>query len=160
MRALTIWQPQAWAIAEGHKPVENRTWPLPSRYIGETFAIHAGKTYDVPWSEMVRGALDLDVPSKNEVPLGAVIAVATFAQLLEGESFGIPPGNRMFIVNVPVSQGLPENFDVWFSGPYGFLLSDVRKLREPVFCKGAQGLWTLPVDIEKAVMRQLKGVST
>lgn len=39
MRALTIHGPWAWAIAAGHKTVENRSWT--TNYRG-TLAIHAG----------------------------------------------------------------------------------------------------------------------
>lgn len=41
MRALTVRQPFAWAIAHGHKPVENRTWAPPLGAVGERIAIHA-----------------------------------------------------------------------------------------------------------------------
>ena len=38
-RALTLRQPWAWAVAAGHKDVENRTWQTPHR---GCMAIHAG----------------------------------------------------------------------------------------------------------------------
>ena len=41
MRALTVRQPWAWAIAEGYKDIENRSW-YPRLEPGEVFAIHAG----------------------------------------------------------------------------------------------------------------------
>jgi len=36
-----------------------------------------------------------------------------------------------------------------------WVFRDRRHLAEPVPCKGAQGLWTLPVDVEAAVVAQL-----
>ena len=49
MRALTLWQPWAWLVANGHKLVENRPWaPSPTALPpGHRFAIHAGKRYEV-----------------------------------------------------------------------------------------------------------------
>jgi hypothetical protein len=46
MRALTLHRPWAWAIAAGHKRVENRTWRPPSFILRQRIAIHAGKTFD------------------------------------------------------------------------------------------------------------------
>lgn len=64
LRALTVKQPHAWAIAAGHKDVENRPWKfwLP---LGTTIGVHAGVKDDpdglsVPISvpdDLTRGAL-------------------------------------------------------------------------------------------------------
>ena len=43
----------------------------------------------------------------------------------------------------------------WFVGPFGWLLADVRALAAPVPCRGAQGLWAIPPDVETEVLRQL-----
>lgn len=43
MRALTVRQPYADAIAHGAKPVENRTKPLPPKYAGVPVLLHAAK---------------------------------------------------------------------------------------------------------------------
>ncbi|MCX4885915.1 hypothetical protein [Streptomyces sp. NBC_00847] len=43
MRALTVRQPYADAIAHGAKPVENRTKPLPPKYAGVSILLHAAK---------------------------------------------------------------------------------------------------------------------
>jgi hypothetical protein len=42
----------------------------------------------------------------------------------------------------------------WFFGPYGWILENVVALREPVPCKGAQGLWTVPPDAAARVLEQ------
>ncbi|MEU0468957.1 ASCH domain-containing protein [Amycolatopsis sp. NPDC006131] len=38
MKAITVRQPWAWAIAKGYKPIENRTWSTDHRGL---IAIHA-----------------------------------------------------------------------------------------------------------------------
>jgi hypothetical protein len=43
MKALTVRQPWAWAIARGHKPIENRSWT--TSYRGP-LAIHAAAKWD------------------------------------------------------------------------------------------------------------------
>ena len=40
---ISVRQPWARAIIEGVKDVENRTWPCPEKYIGQTVFIHASK---------------------------------------------------------------------------------------------------------------------
>jgi ribosomal protein L32 len=54
MKAITEKQPWASLIIEpdvnnigfGIKPIENRTWPCPKKYIGKRVLIHAGAKYD------------------------------------------------------------------------------------------------------------------
>lgn len=43
IRALTIRQPWAGAIAHQTKRVENRSWKLPAKHHGARILIHAGK---------------------------------------------------------------------------------------------------------------------
>jgi hypothetical protein len=42
MHAVTVWQPWATLIAEGLKPLEFRSRPLPSALVGTRIGIHAG----------------------------------------------------------------------------------------------------------------------
>jgi hypothetical protein len=143
VRAITVKQPWAWAIALGGKTVENRS--RGTSYRG-TLLIHAGKG----WSE--RGASDVRVltawrdPWHDQrhlvvapelVPLGAVIAVA---QLVDshpdadccrpwGESeYSETSGRRRTVV-------------------HHLVLENVVPLAEPVPCPGALGLWRPPHDV-------------
>jgi hypothetical protein len=43
-------------------------------------------------------------------------------------------------------------------GRYAWAIRNVRRLRNPVPCKGAQGLWTVPAEIEALVLEQVEGV--
>lgn len=51
MKALSIKQPWAWLIVNGHKDVENRTWK--TSHLGP-LAIHAGRKFDQLGYEWVR----------------------------------------------------------------------------------------------------------
>lgn len=136
MRALTLWQPMAWAVAAGHKPVENRGWPPPDWIIGERVAIHAGQRWN-------RGhALYVDkrapLPPRDALVYGAVIATAV-----------IDPA-----VTDPALLNLHER--MWWMGPVGWPLRDVIRLHQPVPCRGYQKLWRLPEDVEAQVRAQLR----
>lgn len=139
LRALTVRQPWAWAIACAGKTVENRT--RGTRYRG-LLAIHASKTVDrVALNEP--SILDAIMTREFEIDeaaarLGAVVAVAE----LRG-CHG--PGD------------CPGTCSPWAArGQHHWNLYDVRRLPEPVPCRGALGLWRLPEDVEHAVMKQLE----
>lgn len=129
MRALTVWQPWAHCIAHLGKPLENRDWPPPVWLLGKRLAIHAGKTLDREACELIEELFDLRLPATY--PHGAIVAVVT------------------------VPGAVTESESEWFSGKYGWLLKDKVALPTPVPCRGAQGLWNLPADVEDLVMGQL-----
>ncbi len=121
MKALTIQQPWAWAIAEGIKCVENRTWS--TSYRGE-LAIHAGKKWDEAGREFLE-CLGYTVP--DDLPRGAIVAVVELVDV-------VPYGPRLF-----GSEDLLA--DPLATGPQCWLLENVRRLEQPIPCRGAQGLW-------------------
>lgn len=135
MKALTLIQPWAYAIAHLGKDVENRTWAPPSN-LGR-FAIHAGL-------KMERESLDAFIaegyPDMHGANVhGAVVAVATLSHVIDATD---PPSSL-------------SPYRRWFLGPVGWVLKDVIALPEPVPARGAQGLWHLPTDIENAVTVQM-----
>lgn len=44
--------------------------------------------------------------------------------------------------------------------PYGFVLSKIVKLPDPIPCKGAQGLWSVPLEIEQRIVETLSIMNT
>lgn len=157
MRALTLIQPWASAVAYAGKRIENRSWKPPAGMLGQRIAIHAGKSYErLARLVLGRAATDTDPVhsrklSPEECPLGAVVAVATLA----GYGMLSPPGE-----NWTPRWGLPPRSTdlVWYvPGHWGWVLHDVVALREPVPCRGMQGLWTLPQHVERAVLLDIEG---
>ncbi len=137
MKALTIYQPWAHAIAYLGKRIENRTWAPPISSLGRRIAIHAGKTIQpevVEWL-ILDGFLEDDF-QPQDLTRGAVVALATL------ESW-ITDGKQV-----------PDDQRYWWNGPVGWLLKDVVPI-EPVPCRGAQGLWDLPADVERQVSEAL-----
>jgi hypothetical protein len=133
MKALTLWQPWATAIAEFGKRIENRGWRPPRWIIGERIAIHAGKRLDKDAVEDLCFDFDIDAPRFIR---GAVVAVATVKGWVDS-----------------IGEDHPQSR--WFCGPFGWVFDDVVALREPAPCRGHQKLWNLPAAVEAAVRGQL-----
>lgn len=78
MRTLSIRQPWAWLIVNGHKDVENREWSTDYR---GPLLIHASKT--VRRGEYAEQARDIEeafgirVPALDDLPLGGIVGIAT-----------------------------------------------------------------------------------
>lgn len=140
--ALTVWQPWAWAIAAGLKLVENRTWrPLPLQP-GDTLAIHAAaKEPEFDDLAMVRhlaaqaGVVMLDTA---KLVRGALVAVVTLDRV------------------VSAVAELPREQRLWWTGPLGWVLRDVRVLPRPLGAKGQQGLWPIGGELVHQVWDQLE----
>jgi hypothetical protein len=152
MRAMTLTQPWAGLVASGVKLVENR----PRRMVkqsdfGQPFAIHASRAWDAEVAFRLRNGWLIDASAERLCgALSAVIGVATIEcevrSLADLEYFY----RRTERADVAVRQRQ------WFFGPIGYVLRDVHALREAVPCRGWQGFWTLPADVEAAVRVQLE----
>lgn len=171
MKTITIWQPWASLIVGSpttppQKPVENRSWRPPQSLVGERIAIHAGAKIDLDTFEdiFIDKVFGEDVRPPYEkpklFPFGAVVGVATLDRVIalqhrrENEMW---PERRFD--NIPKatidSWGLGDGLR-WFFGEIGWVFRDRRHLVTPVSVKGAQGLWTLPDDVERRVMEQFR----
>lgn len=75
---LSIRQPWAWLIVNGHKDVENRDWVTPFR---GRILIHAGVYYGPrihkTYAAVIRSAYDLELPPLDQIPLGGIVGAAT-----------------------------------------------------------------------------------
>lgn len=127
MRALSIRQPWAWLIVNGHKDIENRTWP--TRFRGRVL-IHAGKTmtrdeYDDGLATAMHVGYRAFFPTREQLERGGIVGVATIVDCL-------PPG-------ADASQ--------WHArDQFGFRMADAKPLPF-VECKGALGFFDVPVDV-------------
>jgi hypothetical protein len=124
MRALTIRQPWAWAIAFAGKNVENRDWT--TAYRGE-LAIHAGLGLD-PLEYFPRG---VQRPTSDELARGAFIALADLIDIREHVR------------------------SKWFFGRYGWILDNIRPLRNPVPSRGQLRLWAPTAEQIRRIRQQL-----
>lgn len=120
--AISIIQPWAWLIANGHKPVENRTWR--TSYRGPIL-IHAGKARPDQNGYDLYSILDITagpkLPPPNELERGGIVGIA-------------------HLVDCVASHPSP-----WFFGPWGFVLEGARPVPfRP--CRGQLGIFRLAVD--------------
>jgi hypothetical protein len=130
-RALTLWQPWAWLVVHGHKPIENRPPGFSHKSFRGWFWIHAGGRWKYEeWefcSETCKqcgfGGLPAFASYEN-YPLGAIIGKARITGIVEPA----PPA--------PVPWHFP--------GQYGFVIEEATPLENPVPCRGYQGFWKVP----------------
>ena len=137
MKALTVQNPWAWAIIHGQKTVENRTqrW----KYRGP-LAIHAGLRWSHRGNGIVSRLAGVDIPPFNvghpsEIR-GAIIGVV---QLVDVHTA------------VPGCCDSPWAEYAYAEHPTGTTRRDITHLVledprpvEPIPCRGALGLWTVP----------------
>jgi len=148
VKAISVRQPWAWLLLQAAspetpdkclKPVENRTWPLPSTIFGRRVLIHASLTLD-DYAGMIT---DIRRRMTDEQALRVMPAVAEMCEAsYRGERatcgfFGCILGE------VEIFGQTRDHPSLWFAGPYGFL---VRKpvLYPPekrVICRGQLGFF-------------------
>ena len=129
LRAITIQQPWAWAIAAGHKRVENRTRRTNVRGM---IAIHAGQS-----NAWMAGGLEFLIQQGLSVPhdltVGAVVALAELVDCAESPE----PGCYL--------RGVELVRDPFAFGPWCYVLANVRPLKKPIACRGQRGWFTVDV---------------
>lgn len=121
--ALSVRQPWAWAINEGHKPLENRSRHA-MKFLGRTgrYALHASqgmKISEYEYAKRFMAALGVECPPPHELVRGGIIGSFEYFGVLKDvskERWGIPPN-------------------------HGMLLGNIRKLDQPIPCMGELGFF-------------------
>lgn len=120
MKALTLWQPWASLIADGRKLIETR--PRPWYHVG-VVAIHAGLRVDR--EACIRFGYDPDTIAR-----GAIVAVA----------------RKYGCVRFPNPVAPPDDYGNFGAGRYGYMLTNVMRLKQPISASGMQGFWNWQTD--------------
>jgi len=102
MKALSIKNPWAWLIVNGYKDIENRSWPTQLR---GKILIHVGKSID--WEGCVEA--------------GRIVHPMPPPEIFEADLGGI-------IGEVEIVDCVTKSDSPWFSGPYGFVLANAKRL--------------------------------
>lgn len=135
MKALTVRQPWAWAIAKGHKPIENRGWSTTYRGL---LAIHAAKRWDDDHEEALKfvvrtiRAQGSPVPHTlhDELPLsgtGVVVAIV----------------DQVDVCTARLDSHLCTCGPWAAVGQAHWRLANARSLAEPMPAKGRLGLFDI-----------------
>ena len=132
MKALTLTQPYATAVALGIKRVETRSWR--TNYRGE-LAIHAAIGFprwarDFRMTELALGR------GAARIPRGAVVAIVQLVDCRRVEEVAIEISQ-----DDPQRWGIEHLYGDYSPGRWAWVLADVEPLAEPVCVKGALGLW-------------------
>ena len=138
MKAITLWQPWAGAMAAGLKKIETRRNRC--HHYGHV-CIHAG-SYDTPmelWTGLPDCIEDIPLPLRVR---GHILCLV--------EIVGCAPTEAL-------RPDEPErSFGDFSPGRYGILTQNLRALKRPVPCRGFQAVpWTVPPEVEAEVRRQL-----
>jgi hypothetical protein len=125
VKALSIRQPWAWLIVNGHKPLENRTWTTPCPR--GPLLIHAGKSMTrAEWASC-------ELTVRAIAPHVALPSLEALQHQLGG-----------IVGRCTLSGWVHEHPSPWFFGPYAFTLEDARPLPFTP-CRGALGFF----DVEE-----------
>lgn len=144
MRALTLTQPWAWLVVNGHKPVENRRWHLWRAMIGTEILVHASaRMTRVDYEDVVDLAAEIDprivLPAFGDIERGGIVGSVRFTGCL------CPTGAQETFFR-------PKDRPWWFRDQHGFTLEAARTVPF-VACRGSLGFWEVPADILAQVQR-------
>ena len=123
MKALSILQPWAWLIANGHKDIENRCWR--TSYCGP-FLVHAGKRWGAEQREdlaRVHAAFP-QIPLPETFDLGGIVGVATIVGCVD------------------------DHPSPWFVGEFGFVIANARPVAFTP-CRGMLNFFSLDLPAHR-----------
>jgi hypothetical protein len=127
VRAISLWQPWASAIALGLKRIETRSWS--TSYRG-WLAIHAAKR----WNRELREFSE-SMGIGLQLPLGAIVAVAHLSGVFPAAVAGWAPSDE------------ERPWGDYSPGRFAWMLTDIRPLPEPIPFRGAQGFFVVPNEV-------------
>lgn len=144
MKAISLWQPWASAIAVGLKAIETRSWPTPYRGL---IAIHAAKRWTSEEMEFLEDLKEVWPEAYQKLPaampFGAIVAVA---QLFDC---------RRIEHDTQVSD-LERALGNYCPGRFAWTFGCVVPLVTPIAYRGMQGLFDVDITFPSpAVARTL-----
>lgn len=138
MNALTLWNPWAELIAAGLKQVETRSWKPPAD-IGDLLICSARRPF----------RLELDV---RDLDVQARIWSA-LERIGHPRGVGLTYGFAVAVVNVSAVYATEDlrlkvsedelAFGDYSTGRFGWVLSNVRRIKQPFHVMGRQGLFSI-----------------
>jgi hypothetical protein len=127
MKAITVKQPWAWLICNGIKDIENRSWPLPAKYLGKRILIHAGAK---PWTENF-----YKVCTKAHVD--EILNKTNLHYFYDGAKV-----TSAIIGSVKIVDCVQNHPSIWaIDGQYHWVLAKPVLFDKPIPAKGRLGFW-------------------
>lgn len=140
MKAISLWQPWASAVADGSKRNETRHWP--TNYRGDLVICSAKRSLDT---------IGLAVAREHNIPL---TAMKFGYALCIVEVFDCLQTDVIAYFRKPIAKAELELGD-YTPGRFVWLTRNLRKLRTPVPVIGRQGFWNLPDDVVERITANL-----
>lgn len=144
MKAITLWQPWASLMAEGHKKIETRNW---STNVRGAVAIHAAKksikeTLKLMLPTVIGAIRNLLFPYPLErLPVGYMLAV--------GNLVDCKLINEEFLETLSEQEIMIGDYTL---GRYAWIFEDIDPFSTPIPALGAQGFWNWKSPSELEVM--------
>lgn len=153
MKAITLHQPWATAIARGYKRFETRSWG--TQYRGP-IAIHAGKQTDFDELDYLRELPH--IPDMGVVENGCIVAVAYLFMVyltIPGGELMVDADQQATTYLLPKDGTLEVALGNYTPNRYVWQLNNVTPLAAPIYCRGYQGLWDVPDRFTAEMRKQL-----
>jgi hypothetical protein len=138
VKALSVWNPWAWALVEGIKRHENRTWPLPRWIRGQRILIHCGQHKptgeELAQIDWAAGELGVEVPAWARRPVGGFVGSLVFDDDVTAEQAG----------------------DLFATGPRCWQVQrgSAVMFRAAIPSQGAQGFFNVPAGVARRFIRR------
>lgn len=135
MKAISLWQPWASAMAMSLKLNETRSWQ--AQYRGP-IAIHAAKRrptdQDFKMFEFILKRFGREYDWLNDLPLGQIVCVT--------ELYDCISTNKVLLA--PSISDIEFHLGDYSPGRYFWKTENLRRLKNPIPFKGKQGFFNIP----------------
>ncbi len=121
MKVITLYQPWATWVIDGHKKIETRTHNRFKTLKGQRILIHAGKKYSAGGALQLFEGIHIPESFPRGVILGSVYVYK--------HDICSPDDNEY------------ANIDCESIERFGLFLKDIEKFKEPIPVKGQMGIW-------------------
>jgi activating signal cointegrator 1 len=143
MKALTLHQPWAWAVAASWKEVETRSWSTPYR---GPLAIHAGKKHDSDGKILhlmmnsVRGCPAI-CPPFEDLPFGCIVATCQLVTVMPTHFIEMEVRSPKQPFQPARGWDCERLFGNYAPGRFAWILRNMVPVDPPIPAHGWQQLW-------------------
>lgn len=152
MKAISLWNPWAYAMAVGHKRNETRHWKTSHR--GELVICASKKKLDEVAYSVARmhGYLKDFTAVEDEMKFGMAICVVDLLDVVRTEHFTFKTETSESPMLINEREYSLGNYG---PGRFAWVTANLRRLKNPVPVIGRQALWNLPDEVEALIRAQL-----
>jgi hypothetical protein len=151
MKALSIKQPWAWSICAGHKDIENRNWRIGRNpQYGTYQSQQADFGLTVPCRIYVHAGKNPDDSTGFRSFFGIMkkLHFESDANIIYNNYFHLGQILGAIIGEVDIVDCVDKSDSPWFTGKYGFVLTNPALYDIPIPCRGQLGFFTPDIPPE------------